>query len=139
MDFRDYLGFLGEYSLPSDGPGVAYVGGGSQEYKTPNDFTRPDSPGAEVPAAALGLPSVTKRGRVVGVRYRPGGVANVALEDGTVVRLTTGQVKLVKGAPLAPGNTLTVVFQRLPGYSGREDSQIMSIRCEAGGAVRQEP
>lgn len=135
MSFKEYI--MGEYSLPSDSGGVVhYNTDGTVPQQSPNDFTRPDSPG-EVPQHNIGLPQVNRRSKVVGIDHKAGGVTEVRLEDRTVLRLTSDQVKRIAGDPLVPHRSIvTVFFQRNPSDHGQTVSQITKISCENTPIIR---
>ncbi len=139
MDFRGYLKKIEEYALSSDYAGANLMSNmGQKDYQSPNPLIRPDTQNGQVPAIELGLPNVSKRSQIVKINYKHGGITELAMNDNTVVRLTTDQMKLIAGDRPDVGSTLTVVFQRHPQYNGQEDSQIMSIRCENTPKVRME-
>lgn len=138
LNFREYLQIIEEYSLPSDYAGGAIIPTGSTSYQSPNIWTV--STAGEVPQHGIGLPAVTRRGKVVSVEYKPGGNVEIHLEDQTVLRLTYGDFKRIGGAPVVPHeSTLTVVFQRSPTDHGQFMSQITKITCEYNPKVRTEP
>jgi hypothetical protein len=137
MNFKEYLKVIEEYSLPSDSGGVInYNTDGTLPQVSPNDFTRPDSPG-EVPQHNIGLPQVTRRSKVVGIDHKAGGNVEIRLEDRTMLRLTQGQFRMIGGDPVQPPNyqngshsVLTVTFQRNPDDGSQVPSQITQARCE---------
>ncbi len=137
INFKEYLRLV-EYSLSSDRAGGAMVTNqGTRTMPSPNPTTRPDG-ADEVPALALELPSVTRRAKVVGLDYKTGGITEIRLEDGSSVRMTTGQFKKIGGAPVTPHQSiLTLVYQSNPADTTQNMSQIMKATSEAIPMVRQ--
>lgn len=147
MDFRQYLRAIEEYALPGDYAGASHDNtSGSTPYQSPSIWTG-DSNSGEVPQHNIGLPQVTRRGKVVRIEYRAGGNVEIHLDDRTVLKLTHGDTKRIGGQPLLPPDpsthqprsVLTVVFQRSPSDGGQIVSQITKATCENLPTVRMQP
>ncbi len=137
MHFKKYLENLQEYSLPSDSGGIIHsTTDATSPYQSPNIWTGNSNKG-EVPQHNIGLPSVTRRSKVVGMEHKAGGVMEIRLEDRTVLRLTHGDFKRIGGAAVKLPNhqtgehsILTVFFQRHPEDHTQNATQISKINCE---------
>jgi hypothetical protein len=146
INFREYLSRLEEYALSNDYAGAAHdTTSGTTPYQSPDIWTTNSNKG-EVPQHNIGLPMVTRRGKVVRLEYKSGGNVEVHLEDRTVIKLTHGDLKRVGGDPMLPPDpvthqprsTLTIAFQRSPSDTGQVVSQITKASCENVPQVRMQ-
>lgn len=76
--------------------------------------------------SALGLPTVTKRGKVIGVTHTAN-AAVVQLEGGTMLRFNADELRMIHGGKPEIGKTMKVIFQRHPMNGSKEPSQIQWV------------
>jgi hypothetical protein len=137
MNFKDYLKVIEEYALASD-----YAGGPIQTTdqtgsEMDNRFTSTGHDIATVPGYDIGLPQVTRRGKVMRLDYGKR-LIEIQLEDRTLLQLTRAQFERIGGDKVVPHKSiLTVTFQRNPWDTTKSSSQVTSVRCEALPQVRQ--
>jgi len=123
MEFKKYLSEQNTIGPHNDGPGAPYLTSDQSGSEQPNSnySGRP----LWLPSHDMGLPTVSKNSKIIAVERNKNPIF-VMLQDQTKLYFTYDEFKRIRGSEPKIGRIMTVVFQRSPGDSSENHSQIQS-------------
>lgn len=123
IEFKKYLAEQNTIGYHNDGPGAPYI---------TSDFTGSEMPmnygghPLHLPSLDMGLPTVTKTAKIIQIERNKNPIS-VMLNNQTRLYFSYDEFRRIKGGEPQEGKMMTVVFQRHPGDTTENPSQVQTV------------